>query len=985
MRFYRKQVQGQELSQKAIQKTRGRNALRLLLSLLMVALLVPLAPAYAAGETLPDQGEAVVAVALPEVTTLGSEPTAVELSDEAAVELSDEPEPSASQQNATFATLSEATEAGAVAGVPSDPEAYVANEIIVVLAGETAETRELASVEESLVELSETEAAVETEMLSPDLDGSSTALVELPADVSVADALLQLANDESVAFAQPNFLYTLLDDEGFEDESTAEDTSGWEPLQVTNDPLANDANQWWLGTVKAYDAWDAQKTNGAVTVAVIDTGVRISHNDLKNNIHPLAYDAYLKQLLSKSIADGQIGNGGDDNGHGTHVAGIVAAQANNGLLGAGVSYNAKILPIAVSGPGSSITTVTVRHAYDYVIAHRYDANIRVINISLGGYGSEGNDAQIHSRIIQAKDAGILTVCAAGNGDTSTVCYPSDYEEVTSVVSVDKNRQHSSFSDHNEFKDIAAPGGEKPMGGVAGDYLLSTANSGDGATETRYGTSMAAPVVSGIAALLFAKNPTLTPAQVQQALYSTAQDLGDSDRDDYYGHGLVNAQAALAAVAASYTVTFDPNGGSVSPASVIISSGSSIGALPTPVRTGYTFNGWFTTASGGTQINATTTVTANVTYYAHWTVNTYTVTLNSQGGFVSPATIVVAHNATVGTLSTPTRSGYIFEGWYTAASGGTKITPTTRVTANVTYYAQWAANNLTNSIITLSSALNRSRVIDITGASKTQGAAPVLWDNGYKANQRFRLVTQGGGYYLIQNINSGLVLDVYGGQMKNSAALIQWSITGGDNQKWKFVTNTNGSYTIVSKADERFCIDLPGASFALNTKPILYERGANKANQQFYLDVATRPLADGIYTLASAASPSSRFVDIEGSSSKDGARAILWSKTSGNNQKFRLAYDTSTGYYMIVGVASGKPLDVYGASVVEGASIIQWTSNGNFNQRWYIAPASEGGYAIYSASSGLALDVYGGSTAPGASIIQWPYRGAVNQRWVFTGV
>jgi uncharacterized protein YkwD len=303
---------------------------------------------------------------------------------------------------------------------------------------------------------------------------------------------------------------------------------------------------------------------------------------------------------------------------------------------------------------------------------------------------------------------------------------------------------------------------------------------------------------------------------------------------------------------------------------------------------------------------------------------------------------------------------------------------------VEFFTFGQPDNLAGSVITLSSALNRSRALDIAGASKTQGANLTLWDNSYKANQRFRLEAAGTGYYLIRNINSKLVLDVYGAQMKNSSALIQWASNGGDNQKWKFVANTNGSYTIVSKANERFCIDLAGGSSALSTRPILYERGTNKANQQFYLDGATPVLANGTYTLASAAASSSRFVDIKGASAKDGASAILWSQTSGNNQKFRLVYDSTTGYYTIVGVASGKPLDVYGASMAEGTSVIQWSPNGNFNQQWYIAPATGGSYAIYSAASGLALDVKGGSTSTGAPLIMWSYHGGANQRWVLTG-
>jgi uncharacterized protein YkwD len=291
------------------------------------------------------------------------------------------------------------------------------------------------------------------------------------------------------------------------------------------------------------------------------------------------------------------------------------------------------------------------------------------------------------------------------------------------------------------------------------------------------------------------------------------------------------------------------------------------------------------------------------------------------------------------------------------------------------------DNLAGSVVTISSALDRARVIDVAGASRAQGAGLTLWDNTSKANQRFRLEAAGAGYYLIRNINSGLVLDVSGAQMRNGAALIQWAPNGGDNQKWKFVANANDSYTIVSKADERFCVDLAGGSSALSTKPILYERGADKANQQFYVDSVTRPLADGIYTLASAAS-ASRLIDIEGASRKDGAQAILWSNNGNDNQKFRLVYDTSTGYYTIVSVSSGCALDVYGASTSEGAHVIQWASHGNFNQQWYIASAAWGTWAVRSAATGMVLDVYGGSTSAGAPLIMWTYHGGANQRWVF---
>lgn len=153
---------------------------------------------------------------------------------------------------------------------------------------------------------------------------------------------------------------------------------------------------------------------------------------------------------------------------------------------------------------------------------------------------------------------------------------------------------------------------------------------------------------------------------------------------------------------SYTVTWNANGGTVSPASVSKTHGFTLGTLPTPTRAAtaeysYTFTGWFTAANGGTQISSTTTVTGNVTYYAHWTATkrSYTATFNSNGGSTpSPSSITKEYNTALGTLPTCSRTGYTFLGWYTASSGGTKISTTTVVTKDITYYAQWSINSYT---------------------------------------------------------------------------------------------------------------------------------------------------------------------------------------------------------------------------------------------------------------------------------------------------
>ena len=153
---------------------------------------------------------------------------------------------------------------------------------------------------------------------------------------------------------------------------------------------------------------------------------------------------------------------------------------------------------------------------------------------------------------------------------------------------------------------------------------------------------------------------------------------------------------------SYTVTWNPNGGTVNPTSTTKTHGSTLGTLPTPTRAAnvqytYTFKGWFTAATGGTQVSASTTVTKNVTYYAQWTANirSYTATFNGNGGGTpSPSTITKTYGSELGTLPTCSRTGYTLLGWYTASSGGSKISSITRMIGTVTYYAQWSINSYT---------------------------------------------------------------------------------------------------------------------------------------------------------------------------------------------------------------------------------------------------------------------------------------------------
>ncbi|MBE6688895.1 MAG: hypothetical protein E7588_06410 [Ruminococcaceae bacterium] len=148
----------------------------------------------------------------------------------------------------------------------------------------------------------------------------------------------------------------------------------------------------------------------------------------------------------------------------------------------------------------------------------------------------------------------------------------------------------------------------------------------------------------------------------------------------------------------YTVYFNANGGATPTSSKTVINGSTYGTLPTPTRTGYTFNGWYTSSSGGTQItsNSIVNTSADHTLYAQWTPNTYTITFNANGGTTPTASKTVTYGSTYGTLPTPTRSGYTFDGWFTAASGGTKATSATTMSTvgDRTLYAHWTPSTYT---------------------------------------------------------------------------------------------------------------------------------------------------------------------------------------------------------------------------------------------------------------------------------------------------
>ena len=405
-----------------------------------------------------------------------------------------------------------------------------------------------------LDEILATSDLVQTKNVSEQDLSAGFVRIETAGDASMKQILTAL---EGEGFnAQPNYVYY-----------PAEDGISSSAVSI-NDPSSS--QQWALESLDVYRAWEISKgkddsaSSPKVSVAVIDTGCLVTHEDLINNIRAV-YNSATSELGVDKVTDSI--------GHGTHVAGIVSADANNRKGVAGVSYDAGLVIIKASqGETKNFTTETLAQAYTWLTtssgtqtpaqAH----NVRVVNMSVGGKGSIDRDDVLYKKITQAKDAGILTVCAAGNADSGAIppydCIPGDYEDCLTVINLTRGSgsqpndssgtsyvARSNSSNYNvasgelsQAKNVSAPG--------AGIY--STIYSSASSYGPMSGTSMASPAVAGVAALLFAYDPSLSVDEVQDVLEQTATDIGTEGWDRETGYGEIDAYHALQVLSAEIT-------------------------------------------------------------------------------------------------------------------------------------------------------------------------------------------------------------------------------------------------------------------------------------------------------------------------------------------------------------------------------------------------------------------------------------------------
>ena len=354
--------------------------------------------------------------------------------------------------------------------------------------------------------------------------------LQIPAGVTPEEIVKQYQGEVDVEYAEQNYIA--------------------HALIIPNDP--DFSKQWGLdnigqtgGTpdadIDAPEAWDIQTGKSSVVIAIIDTGCDQDHPDLAGKFtagHDFVNDD----------SDPQ-----DDHGHGTYCAGIASAVTNNGIGVAGVSWYSQIMPVKVLDSGGSGSYSDVAAGIIYAADNGAD----VISMSLGGSSSSDT---LEDAMEYAYNSGVVIACATGN-DNGPVSYPAAYDEYClGVAATDHNDQRASFSNYGPQVDVAAPG------------VNVYSASWDNTYKTASGTSASTPFVSGLAALLLARDATLTPDEVKEQIKSTCDDVNSATypgEDVYLGAGRINAYNALTVpppkppvIHATIQYTYDNNGNQI---------------------------------------------------------------------------------------------------------------------------------------------------------------------------------------------------------------------------------------------------------------------------------------------------------------------------------------------------------------------------------------------------------------------------------------
>ncbi|TFG15462.1 hypothetical protein EU537_00145 [Candidatus Thorarchaeota archaeon] len=462
-------------------------------------------------------------------------------------------------------------------------------------------------------------------------------------EVNLPDAEIfhQYDNLNGIAARIPESLYKTLENSWFVESialdgemSLYQDTLDWGVDDV-------EAERVWGGFEDAKDVVPGNVAGAGVKVAILDTGIDYTHPDL-DDVYAGGYD------YVDNDADPL-----DGNGHGTHCAGIVAAEDNGeGVIG--VAPKTSIYSVRVLDDQGSGYTSDIIAGIDWAV----DNGMNVVSMSLGG---GGYDSSFDAAINRAYDAGLVVVAASGNDGEGTISYPAAYDNAIAVGAIDSNHDLASFSNYGSEQEVVAPGVD--IYSTMPTYSVTLTSWWYGYNQNydqMSGTSMACPMVAGVVSLILDANPDLTPSEVRDILHTTSVDYGANGWDQYFGWGAVDAEAAVDQAGGGGTPSDDPpsclvadpaEGAIVSGAHRVLVSASddnSVSKVEVRIDTGtwidittnfdgtYYYYDWDTTqyADGSHDVSARATDSVGQT-----TTDTNSVSVNNDGG--SADTLYVA--------------------------------------------------------------------------------------------------------------------------------------------------------------------------------------------------------------------------------------------------------------------------------------------------------------------------------------------------------
>lgn len=603
-----------------------------------------------------------------------------------------------------------------------------------------------------------------------------------------------------------------------------------------------------------------------MTVAVIDEGFQVNHPDLAGNV----IEAYNCANKSSDVSEMP-----GENGHGTHVAGIVSAVANNGLGVAGVSHNARMLLIKGADASGGFTSSSLAASVNYARQKKSAYNIRVINISVGGgmtSTSDWSDDVLIKAIDDATNAGIVVVGSAGNRVSGSwippfLNYPSDYKNVIGVINLmqaDGTDPHNVTRNPSSNYNVNASGATGKSISAPGSSIYSTYPGSD----YRYlsGTSMAAPCVSGVLALMFTANPNLTAAQATSVLYSTATDIGNSGWDVETGYGEVNAYRAVANINSFIS---GPTSVQVGKSITLTTAASATTWQSSDTSVATVSNGTVTGVSGGT---------------AHISARVGTSTLHQDVTVYDP-TISGASSVDVGSTLKLSLTGKSITGswnWNTSNANVATVSSSGLVTAKnagtVTITATLSGN----------SGISASKTISIKQKQTDGGSSDAVMPPSWSGATRVPV-----------------------------GAIARYSVTNGS-----IAIKSGSAYATLSKDT------LTGKAAGTVVLSLRDAKGTERATKS-----VTIYKLSGSYTIKSAIN-SSKVLDISGASKSNGANAQQWSWNGTGAQLWKVTRNLD-GTFTFTCKASGKVLDVSGGSASNGRNVWQYVLNGTQAQRWLL--------------------------------------------------